>query len=297
MTGTHNISGFILLPLVLLILMMSTGFAEMQTFDDTLAINKVQPIGEEIIIQSKDTLAAQTVFGSHELPPTTPLVIEYRYQDETGQYVALWILFSILLLSVARFLFPHRFKETLMAAWESRYFNQFEREGGLLSHWVSFLLFSNFLFTLSLMFYLSIPHLGFTSFTKNIHPATILVMGLGAFSGFYLGKYLIMQFAAWIFKTSSPTESYFRNQQIVNQLAGIIILPLLIISYYNPIDWILYVSWIILGILALYKFIRVSIIGLRITGFSAYHLILYLCTIEIAPVLFFIKFSSNLTIN
>ncbi|MFW6227499.1 MAG: DUF4271 domain-containing protein, partial [Bacteroidota bacterium] len=106
-----------------------------------------------------------------------------------------------------------------------------------------------------------------------------------------------MQFAAWIFKTSSPTESYFRNQQIVNQLAGIIILPLLIISYYNPIDWILYVSWIILGILALYKFIRVSIIGLRITGFSAYHLILYLCTIEIAPVLFLIKFSSNLTIN
>ncbi len=147
------------------------------------------------------------------------------------------------------------------------------------------------------MFYMSIPYLGLASLTRNIHPAMILLYTLGIFTGFYLTKYLVMQFTAWVFKTSGATESYFRNQLIVNQFAGIIILPLMVVNYYNPVNWILYAAWGILGVLAIYKLIRVSMIGLRIADFSAYHLILYLCTIEIAPVIFAIKISNTLTNN
>lgn len=282
-----------LLPVFLFLLTLPSGICASQSGSDTLYA--VEMYEEQEAIKTVDSLnPAVALFGNHELPATTPFVMERRHKDQTAKYVTLWILFSILLLSIARFLFPLRFKETLMAAWESRYFHQIEREGGLLNNWVSFVLFLNYLLALSLLFYLSIPYLGLAPLTKNIHPAMILLYSLGIFTGFYLLKYLLMSFTAWVFKTSGPTESYFRNHVIINQFAGITILPLLVINYYNPISWILYATWLILFILALYKLIRVSLIGLRIADISAYHLILYLCTIEIAPVLFAIKLSSNL---
>lgn len=282
-----------LLPVFLFLLTLPSGICASQSGSDSLYEANIY--NAEVSIETGDSLLpAVAIFGNHELPATTPFVMERRYKDQTARYVTLWIIFSILLLSISRFLFPLRFKETLMAAWESRFFNQLEREGGLLNNWVSFVLYLNFLLAISLLFYLSIPYLGLTPITKNIHPAMVLLYSLGIFAGFYLVKYLLMRFAAWVFKTSGPTESYFRNHIIINQFAGVTILPLLVINYYNPISWILYATWFIVIILALYKLIKVSLIGLRIADISAYHLILYLCTIEIAPVLFIIKFSSNL---
>ncbi len=238
--------------------------------------------------------AATEIYGPHELPANTPLTYEKRKKDNSVNYVTLWILFSLVTLSIARFLFPVRFTETMLAAWQSRFYNQIEREGGLLSNWVSVVLFLNFLFSISLLLYLSLPMLGYHKLWTDTPPMLILIYALVFFACFYIVKYLVMFFVAWVFKTSKPTESYFRNILIVNQFGGIALLPLLIIHFYNPANWILYAAWILTALLATYKIVRVSFVGLRISDISAYHLILYLCTIEIAPVLFLIKFSNNL---
>ncbi len=294
MEEINNLYKRALLTVLFFLLTLPLGIFASQPDSDTLFAEGNIRI-EENAEAVDSLLPAVEVFGRHELPATTPFIMEHRHKEQSGIYVTFWIIFSILLLSITRFLFPLRFKETIMAAWESRYFNQFEREGGWLNHWVSFALFFNFLLAISLMFYLSIPYLGIETITKSIHPAMILLYSLGIITGFYLSKYVVMSFSAWVFKTSGPTDSYFRNHIIINQFAGVIILPLLIVYYFNPLSWILYAIWAIVVTLALYKLIKVSLIGLRIADISAYHLILYLCTIEIAPVLFVIKFSINLT--
>ncbi|TVQ06594.1 MAG: DUF4271 domain-containing protein [Bacteroidetes bacterium] len=283
------------LAIFMCLMMLSFSTQALEGTSQSFPKDEFHPSAEEMAVPLKIPKAGSEVFGNHELPATIPFVMERRYKDDSGKYVTLWIILSILMLSITKFLFPLRFRETLMACWESRYFNQFEREGGLLNNWVSFFLYLNFLSTISLLLYMSIPFLGLASLTRDIHPVVVLMFIMGVFVGFYLAKYLVMQFTAWVFKTSGPTESYFRNQLVVNQFAGIVILPLMIINYYNPMSWILYATWGILGILAIYKLIRVSLIGLRISDISAYHLILYLCAIELAPVIFVIKLSSNLT--
>jgi hypothetical protein len=220
-----------------------------------------------------------------------------RPTDSSATYITLWIIFCLLILSLAKFLFPLRFRETLMAIWESRFYNQIEREGGLMNNWVSFFLFLNFLFCVSLLLYLSLPLSYFAPAISRIHPLLFLAYGLGGAAVFYLFKYIMMAFGAWIFNTYGPTGSYLRVILLTNQFMGIILLPIVIIAFYNPYVWILYIGWGIVVLLALYKVVRVSAIGWKISDISAYHLILYLCTIEIAPVLFLVKLSNNLVMN
>jgi hypothetical protein len=238
-------------------------------------------------------LTAVEWMGPHELMAEKPLRQHTRISDTTHHVVTAWIIFIFLLIGLLRYIFPTRFKEVLMAAWESRYFNQIEREGGLITNWVSFFLYLNFLFGLSLLFYQSLRYTeNFTS-PSSTHPFLILLYGLILAMGFFFLKFVVMIFTGWIFKTKRPTDSVLRIQLVIDQFTGVAILPVLVVNFYNPTSWILITAWAILILLNLYKLFQVSAIGLRMSGYSSYHLILYLCTIEIAPLLFIIKYSEN----
>lgn len=253
---------------------------------DTLKTN-------DTLVLREHPFAAADKFGPHELPATHPFVIENRTRDYAKDFPGYWILFSVLLLGLANYLFPLKFRETIMAAWDKRYFSSLEREGGLLNHWVSFFLFLNYLLSLSLLLFQSFVHLNLITRFPDQNPVILLAYGFAFFTGFYLLKYIIMFFAAWVFKTGGATETYFRNILVVNKFTGIALLPLLAVHYYNPASWLLYIAWAITALMALYKLFKASATGLGMHGFSAYHLILYLCTVEIAPVLFFIKAGIN----
>lgn len=239
------------------------------------------------------TLTEFEWLGPHELMAEKPLRQQARVFDTTKNFVTAWILFGFLIIGLLRFIFPSRFKEVFMAAWESRYFNQIEREGGLFTNWVSFFLYLNFLLSLSLIFYQSLRYTENITTVPSTHPILILMYGLLLASGYFFLKFVIMIFTGWVFKTSRPTESVLRIHLVIDQFTGVIILPVLVVNFYNPASWLLTMAWIIIILLNLYKLVRFSAISIRMGGYSAYHLILYLCTIEIAPLLFIIKYSEN----
>lgn len=253
---------------------------------------------DSLLYELIDTTVSSTQpaewMGPHELPSGGNIEPQQRNTDFSVNYITAILIVIVLLVSLVKFLFPLRFKEVIMAVWESRFYNLIEREGGLFNNWVTFFLFLNFLFSLSFLLYQSLLQKGYTEFIPVNHPAVVLLYALGFIVGYYLIKFLIMIFAGWIFKTSRPTESVLRITLIVYQFAGIVIFPLLVINFYNPTPWLLTTAWVILLLLVLYRLIRISFIGLGMGGFSAYHLILYLCTIEIAPLLFIIKYTDNI---
>jgi hypothetical protein len=198
------------------------------------------------------------------------------------------------MIAITRFLFPGRFKEVIWASWDYRFYNQLEREGGLLNTWVSFALYLNFLFTLSFLLYQSAAHLGITHLLAINNSSLLLLYSLILPALLFSFKFVLAYFSAWVFNTVPPTESGFRITLIVNQLTGVVLLPLLIVSFYTSSVWMLYMAWIIILVLAIYRLFRLSAIGLRMSGFSTYHLILYLCTIEIAPYIFLIKYANTI---
>ncbi len=235
------------------------------------------------------TFAARSFYGDHELGITELSYHRIQPSAPINEVISLWLLICLLVIGIANYYFPLKFRETLMAAWNGRFYSQLERDGGLMKDWVSFFLYLNYLLVLALFIYQGVKYFNlFDDFGYNslIFFLTNLLLFLALF---YLVKYVVLYFLAWVFKSYSPTESYFRNILVVNQFTGIVLLPLLIINTYNPSAFILYFAIILLILINLYKVLRGSFLGHQRLGFSAYYLILYLCAVEIAPLLLMIK--------
>jgi hypothetical protein len=229
-------------------------------------------------------------FGNHLLPAHSLRAIPISYtQNPFFDLVTFVILFCMMVLSLANYFFPLKLRETIMAVWNSRHYSQIEKEGGLMNDWVSFFLFLNYLLVMILLSYQVI-----TFYEIKFHNLSLLLFIAYLLAGlilFYVLKYIVLFFLAWVFKTRGSTEAYFRNILIINNFTGIVILPILIVNAFNPTSYLIYVALIFLIVINLYKVIRGSLLGFQKVEFPAYYLILYLCAIEIAPILLLIKIS------
>ena len=236
--------------------------------------------------------SARALFGPHSFEPLTENPEpEFITRAPSKDFLTFWIILSFFLIGLTRFLFPLRFKENILAAFTGRYFNQLDREGVLMNNWASFFLFLNFLLVFSLLIYLSLENWGYYEILEDIHLLLSLSYILVAITAFYMIKYILVFFVAWVFKTKTATESYFLNILLINQTTGIILLPVLVISIYNPTLNLMLPAWILLILISLFKIIRGAYLGYKTLDFSVYYLILYLCAIEFAPLILIIKFT------
>ncbi|MFN2395277.1 MAG: DUF4271 domain-containing protein [Bacteroidales bacterium] len=238
---------------------------------------------------------AQEFYGSHEL---SPAFMQKDLRDKTREpykdIFTITFLITLLILGLANFLFPHRFRETLLAAFSGRHFNQLEREGGLMDNWVSFFLFLNFIVVFAVFIFLSIQKWGSPDFIDK--SPVLLQIGYGAIAigTFIFIKYIVVSFLAWVFRTENATRVYFLNILTINQWIGIALLPVLIMDVFNQSIHFIGFAWIIFILLNAFKIIRGAYIGHKNLNFSVYYLILYLCAIEIAPLIIVLKIATGL---
>ncbi|MGQ8335636.1 DUF4271 domain-containing protein [Sunxiuqinia sp. A32] len=140
------------------------------------------------------------------------------------------------------------------------------------------IVFSLFLFQLGSELNVSFNHLSFLSY---------LIL-LASVIGYFLAKrlaYLIIGIAA---ESVNETQEYVYNVDLYNRVLGLILLPVSLLiafaSFENP--RVFYISGVVV-ILVMYimALFRGSKILLR-KHFSIFYLILYLCTLEILPLVF-----------
>jgi hypothetical protein len=238
---------------------------------------------------------AAELYGNHELPT---VFIEKEIKNKTkkpdNDIFTITFLITLLVLGLANFLFPLRFRETLLAAFSARHFNQLEREGGIMDNWVSFFLFFNFIVVFAVFVFLSIRNFGGIGFIDNSPVVIQIGYSAIAISIFLFVKYIVVRFIAWIFRTENATRLYFLNILTINQWIGIVLLPVLIIDVFNQSIHFTGFAWIIFILLNVFKIIRGAYIGHKSLNFSVYYLILYLCAIEIAPLIIVLKIARDL---
>ena len=94
----------------------------------------------------------------------------------------------------------------------------------------------------------------------------------------------------------SGALDFFRfNSLVIYQLLGIALLPLVILAVFAkpPVnDWALYASLVMAGIALLVRLMKgLSVLGM-LRGFHILYFFLYICALEIAPVLIIYKLFS-----
>jgi hypothetical protein len=111
-------------------------------------------------------------------------------------------------------------------------------------------------------------------------------------SGVYTLKLIILKFCGYIFGLDREMAAYIFNIFLVNSVLGMVLLPfigLLAFADWPPTLWIIRASVTVILAAFAYRLTRGVLIGFGSPYFSAVYLILYLCALEIAPLLVVVK--------
>ncbi len=106
------------------------------------------------------------------------------------------------------------------------------------------------------------------------------------------GKHVLLNILAWIMPFDKELNLYNYMISVFNHIIGIVLLPFIILAAFAPQP---FSKWALIGgvgsvlIIYLYRAFRALIIGGKFISFHKFHFFLYLCAVEIAPLLILIK--------
>jgi hypothetical protein len=240
--------------------------------------------------QANKVLLTNSIFKPHSLKPThsDPLSINRQSTD----WITVIFLACLLIFAWIQSSYSKRFNQIFRAAAQPHFVNQLEREGNLFKEritiglgFIYYTTFSIFVFQLYRTFF-TIPF-----GLSNLAFAGIIFAGLFLFQ---LLKSLAVISSGVIFNTRESARSYQLNTLIFNYITGILLFPVTLIAIYWNSTVFLIVGILIASFLISYCFIRGFLTGLSNKNYSLFYLFLYLCTLEILPLLLIYKAISSM---
>jgi len=154
---------------------------------------------------------------------------------------------------------------------------------------VSVFFLLNSLITMSILASYVLKHLVFKAYLSSLNTAQILVSMAIILGLFSFVKLVLIRLSGVVFKTTEMAK----KQQIIYlnsyNASGVLLLPLLFMLMIVPGNNILYFILFIVAIIFMYRWIQTIAIGINSTHFNTFHLILYLCTLEIIPMMILLK--------
>ena len=151
----------------------------------------------------------------------------------------------------------------------------------------------------------SIFQLSKNSFFLQIATFVIFSLGFSVLSYHYTGDYQLAKITLGVFVfyliqaigfvafssiISNSNTFFVKHRLSYNELIGVFVFPIILISFYSHYNLSLLILVVMLSSLILIM-TRVSVYLTSVI--SVFHIILYLCTLEIIPILFLLKFIFN----
>ena len=233
--------------------------------------------------------------GENTTPPFQPFSILPRGDGMSNRFLfwTLVVMFSFLTFAIA-------FKRGVVSkAWRG-FLNDnaltfAQREAsGLVGSTPYYLLYVSFLLNAGMFIFLVIQYFGRGSY-NNVRFLALCLLG-AAF--IFLFKHFMLRMTGWLFPVQNEVRRYNFLIIIFNCVLGLFLVPFnLMLAFANGDYKGLLVFWT-LGLVAIfyvYRALRSSGIGLKILANNQFHFLLYLCTVEVAPVLLLIKLALNQT--
>ena len=254
-----------------------------------------QAADTEIIMPPDETAnqlqsAAANRFITTYREPGIKIVPREIFRSQTGHEMVLIALgLSILIFAYIRISRRSFFKNLQQAIFSRPIFRQLLRDGALfgagsrsLVSMANLITFTALSFSLLHYYQLEIPWLTngrFMMFAK---------LGLLILAFFWL-KTLIIRLTAFIFKTGTLAREYRANTFFFNTIAAVVLIPLLFFSVLDKGANLLLIAFSAVFLLFIFRIIRALLISLDVQKYSLYQIFLYLCALEILPILVIIK--------
>lgn len=154
-----------------------------------------------------------------------------------------------------------------------------------------YLMYISFLFQAGMFFFLMARFFNRESF--NNLPFLLLCFLLSG--GIFLSKHFLLSIIAWLYPLGNAVSRYNFLIIIFNCILGLFLLPFnLLLAFGGDFEGLL-LFWT-LGLIVvfyIYRSVRASSIGTKFLADGQFHFLLYLCAVEIAPILFLVKLALN----
>jgi len=210
-----------------------------------------------------------------------------QLQKENYDWITLTLLSSFILITLSKAIFQRKFNLILKAIYNTRNFNALTKEINIFNEFQSLLLFVAYVLNFSLLIYFifgTITHKNLAGF--NLYDYLMIVF---MFLAFNLVKGFVIRLTGAIFKTSGQSLEYLTTNTMFNLVAGIFLLPALIFIFYSGSVELLYISLILIVLFYMFRLYKDFFIGISVIKFSKVYLFIYLCILEILPVMLLIK--------
>jgi hypothetical protein len=229
---------------------------------------------------------SKSIFSASHLHPGNFQTKNIRQNQP--EWIPLLLLFCILLITWTRVFYPKRMQQIYKASFSNRFIKQLVRDGDLFKERISLALGMVFVVTFSLLIYefnrqilgLTFPHITGVGLFVLIMAAVLLYQTV---------KVALIQMLGIIFKTKETTYGYLLNILIFTLFSGPVLLVANILFLYLNSVFLLYFSLIIFMVFFTFRFVKGFFIGTALTKFSYLFLFVYLCSLEILPLLIIIK--------
>lgn len=273
------------------------------SFKKTIVINK-PVINDSASLSSSDSVkkSTDTTLSFNEkkdsitkaaVKPVKPKIIQHRMAgsakiDQSTDLIFYVLIFIIFFLALIKSSFPKYFSSIFSLSFQATFRQTQTREQMSQNFFPAFML--NVLFILSggLFITLVAEFYKWTliSFWQLfIYSATILGI-------IYSVKYFVLVFTGWVFNAPDSAAEYRFIVFLINKLIGILFIPILFIITYsnNEIKKIVITVALCIAILLLALRYLVSLARIRKNlNLTAFHFFIYLCAIEIMPLLIIYK--------
>ena len=199
-----------------------------------------------------------------------------------------WMIVVLILgsaiLAWVRYGFPKRLPRLINSIISHRSMKQMMREESLFSHRASQGL--ALLFLLSAALFLFLLSVSFDFYPLNLQGITLYVIYFGVLFFTYMVKIIANRLIIFLMEENYGLEDYLFNVAIINMGIGILLLPVVILIAYLPVEYATFIaktSAYFVLIVFIYRVIRGAIIALEAKANYIY-IILYLCGLEILPI-------------
>ncbi|HKR05373.1 MAG TPA: DUF4271 domain-containing protein [Bacteroidia bacterium] len=231
---------------------------------------------------------APALFKGHQLQPTVTNPIPLNRSIPDWFTIALFI--TIGFFTWLKLINGKIIQQLFAAFFNNSVTNQIVRDENVLVQKASVMLSLVFYFTTALLLYQVSVYFNWEYKIIGRGPVRFIIFVLFIASA-YSFKMVFLKLISTIFRMDRPVSTYIFNIFLINNIIGILLIPLVLLIAFFPmgVDFFIWTGIVILVASFLYRLFRGIIIWTSLARFSLYYLILYLCALEIAPLLIIFK--------
>ncbi|NGM62447.1 DUF4271 domain-containing protein [Sphingobacterium sp. SGG-5] len=204
------------------------------------------------------------------------------------------VVFIALALGIAmvRLFFAAMFRNIVLAYYDKQILQNMSKEDNMITSWPYIFLYILFSFSLALFLLV---------YTSSFHAMEVLTLKnffnlSGIVALLFVLKILFVRGLALIFEIEKIIREYVLILYLVYFNSMLILMPVLLVLLFVPAFYFKFLLILFAGVvfmLFLYRFVVAALSLLGQLKFSIFYLILYLCSLEIAPILILVKMLNN----